>query len=127
MISFLSDRKCIDRLKKEYQEHQNLIIGYDFDNTVYDTHNQGLNVIPVIELLKKCSKAGFTMCLYTIPDRLHWKIAYVKELGIKLDYINESPIMPNTEKPYFNILLDDRAGLSASYNILKTTLKELNL
>lgn len=132
MNSYLNDRKAIDRLKREYLEHKNLIIGFDFDNTIYDYHKEGLELQPVIELLKKCSDLEFTMCLYTIPDRLKFKENYVNSLNIKCHFINESPIMDVRHnlfdsKPYFNILLDDRAGLSASYNILLTTLKELDL
>lgn len=34
-------------------------------------------------------------------------------------FINTSPIFSRSRKPYYNILLDDRAGLEESYNILK--------
>ena len=67
------------------------------------------------------------MNLFTLPDRLDYKKQYCKSVGILFTFINTSSVMQNDEKPYFNILLDDRAGLSASYNILLTTLKELNL
>lgn len=127
MNSYLNDRKAIDRLKREYLEHQNLIIGFDFDNTIYDYHSDNLELRPVIDLLVKCSELGFTMCLITMPDRIIGKVRHTKGLGINTDYINDSPVMTNKEKPYLNILLDDRAGLSASYNILLTTLKELEL
>lgn len=144
MISYLSDRLAIDRLKREYQEHGKLIIGFDFDCTIYDYHNEGLELQPVISLLKKCSDLGFVMCLYSLilqpKERsendlgITQKINHCNDLGIKVDYFNNSPVLTNQifnntcyKKPYFNILLDDRAGLSASYNILKTTLEELNL
>ena len=125
--SYLNDRKAIDRLKREYQEHNNLIIGFDFDETIYDFHKTGLDLQPVIDLLIKCSELGFVMCLNSINDRIGFKDSYTKQLGIKVDYINDSPVFKDMGKPYFNIFLDDRAGLSASYNILLTTLKELNL
>jgi hypothetical protein len=53
-------------------------------------------------------------------------------LGIRVDFINESPVMRKqnilyNNKPFYSILLDDRAGLSSAYNILSTTLNELNL
>ena len=125
--SYLNDRKAVDRLKREYQEHGKLIVAFDFDNTVFDYHNDKLDLQPVISLLKKCSDLGFVMCLYTLSDRIIYKSDWVKHLGIRVDYINDSPVLRHKVKPYFNILLDDRAGLSASYNILLTTLKELNL
>lgn len=130
--SYMGNRRCVNRLKKEYQEHGKLIIGFDFDNTIFDYHEEGIELQPVIDLLKRCSNLGFTMCLFTVPDRLEFKEKFTNDLGIKCHFINESPIMDvrhnnYDSKPYFNILLDDRAGLSASYNILLTTLKELEL
>jgi hypothetical protein len=127
MNSYLDDRKAVERLKREYLEHHKLVVGLDFDNTIFDYHQEGLSLTPVIDLFKKCSDLGFVMCLYTVPDRINFKIDWAECLGIRIDFVNESPIMPNKEKPYFNILLDDRAGLSSAYNILLTTLKELGL
>lgn len=42
-------------------------------------------------------------------------------------FVNESPVFPNSEKPYYNILLDDRAGLEESYEILKYVVDEIKL
>lgn len=137
--SFLNDRKAINRLKKEYEEHKNLIIGFDFDNTVFDCHNEGLSLNSVIELVKRCSDLGFTMCLHTLclGDEGYMthgeKEDYcIDTLGIKVDYVNESPVLNNQDykypnKPFYSILLDDRCGLSAAYDILHTTLDELDL
>ena len=125
--SYKNKRKCIDRLKAEYKKHKNLIIGFDFDNTIYDYHNDNLHLQDIIDILKRCCELNFTMCLYTIPDRLSFKKKYCKEIGVKYDYVNSSPIMENPSKPYFNILLDDRAGLMSSYEILKQVINELKL
>ena len=127
MNSYLDDRKAINRLKKEYLQHKKLIIGFDFDNTIYDYHKENLELTPIINLLKRCSKLKFIMCLYTIDNNLYFKRTYTRMLGINIDYVNTSPVILGNGKPYFNILLDDRAGLSASYNILLTTLNELNI
>ena len=43
---------------------------------------------------------------------------------IPFDLINENPLMP-TRKPYYNILLDDRAGLKEAYNYLKKLTDEI--
>ena len=127
MNSYLDDRKAINRLKKEYLQHKKLIIGFDFDNTIYDYHKENLELTPIINLLKRCSKLKFIMCLYTIDNNLYFKRTYTRMLGINIDCVNTSPVILGNGKPYFNILLDDRAGLSASYNILLTTLNELNI
>lgn len=135
MNSYLNDRKAINRLKREYLEYKNLIIGLDFDNTIFDYHKEGLELQPVIDLLKRCSDLGFEMCLWshcTTQRDPFIKVRKINNLGIRVDYVNESSILKESfpkyrRKPYFNILLDDRAGLSSSYKILLTTLKELDL
>ena len=115
---------AIERLTKEYKTHGKLVVGFDFDNTIFDIRNNGCNYSDVINLLKECKKLGFVLCLYTSEfsqDWLKWKIDYCKRFGIEPDYVNESPLLPGTKKPFFNILLDDRAGLESAY----TTLKEV--
>lgn len=51
---------------------------------------------------------------------------YCFHFGIKVDYINESPIM-NTRKPYYNILLDDRAGLQEAADTLNSVLNLIEI
>lgn len=137
--SYLNDRKAIDRLKKEYLEHKNLVIGIDFDNTLFDYHKQGLEVLPVVNLIKKCSDLGFTICCHSDcanNENVVFKQQYLIHLDINATWFNTSPLNDPSKgesattvryKPFYSILLDDRAGLSASYNILLTTLKELKL
>lgn len=140
MKSYLNNQMVVDRLKKEYQQHGSLIIGFDFDCTIFDYHNEGLELEPVKELLRKCSKLGFTMCLYSLSlsetaMNLEAKAAWCKEnLGFSPDYINSSPALPphlqntsHTPKPFFSILLDDRAGLVSAYEALIQVLIDLRL
>lgn len=109
------------RLANDYDKHKNLIVAFDFDNTIYDYHNEGGDYSEVIDLLRECSDLGLTMVLFTAnedEDKLNLCKAFCKDKGIRIDYINESPIMA-TRKPYYNILLDDRAGLEEAYFTLK--------
>lgn len=113
---------CRQRLLKEYETHGKLVVGFDFDNTIFDVHNNGGNYSEIITLLQECKKLGFTLCLYTAElreDWLKWKIDYCKHFGIEPDYVNESPLLHGTTKPFFSVLLDDRAGLESAYIILK--------
>lgn len=117
----------LKRLLNEYQEYQKLIVAFDFDNTIFDYHNKGIDCSEIIDLLKRCSDKGFTMILFTCTDkedRLDWKKRYCEHFGIKVDFINESPVM-NTRKPFYNILLDDRAGLEEAANLLNSVLIHL--
>lgn len=119
------DPGCIERLKKELDTHGKLVIGFDFDNTIFDVHNRGGSYKEVIDILKQCKDHGWILCLSTAElreDWLQWKVNYCKHFGIEPDYVNESPLLKGTKKPFFNLLLDDRAGLQSAYIILKNVL-----
>lgn len=108
------------RLIEEYEKYHNLIIGFDFDNTICGLNNESIS--KVIPLLQECKKLGFTLCLYTIStseEWLAWKVKYCEYFGISPDYINDSPVLRGNRKPFFNILLDDRAGLNEACINLK--------
>lgn len=120
---------AVERLIKEYETHNKLVVGFDFDNTIFDIHNNGGNYSDVISLLQECKKLGFILCLYTAESRgywLQWKVDYCKHFGIEPDFINDSPLLQGTKKPFFNILLDDRAGLESAYITLKQVVKYAN-
>ena len=123
-----NEKGSLERLLEEYKKYKTLIIGFDFDNTIFDYHNKGGDYSEIIDLLKECKRLHFNLCLYTIEDRIDWKYKTCCKLGIKPDYINESTIRFDCGgfKPYFNILLDDRAGLESSYNILKNVVDYAN-
>lgn len=109
------------RLVEDYQKYGKLVIGLDFDNTIYDTNQIGLDPTYIIELLKDAQEFDCIICLWTLePDseKLAWKVNYLRDKGLKIDYINDSPILKGSRKPFFNILLDDRAGLESAYESL---------
>ena len=122
---YLNDDLCIERLVENWKLHNGIIIAFDFDNTVFDYYEKGYTYTKVIKLLKECKNMGCTLILNTCCDES--KFGFMrdkcKENGINIDYINESPpYIPFTgNKVYYNIMLDDRAGLSAAYNILYKT------
>lgn len=118
---FLNHSFCVQRLIEDYKKHGNLIVAFDFDNTIYDYHHKGYDMSEVIDLLARCSAIGFTMVLFTaqeIESEINWRVLYCNDRKIKVDYVNESPIM-KTVKPYYNILLDDRSGLAEAFEQLK--------
>lgn len=129
---FLDDNYALERLKSEYNKYKTLYVSFDFDNTIFDNHNLGLiNTVKIIELLQKAKKAKFKLILYTIcknDSNLNFKLAFCKIFGIEPDYVNESPLLADVsrnKKPFYNILLDDRAGLGSSYRILNSLINSL--
>lgn len=129
--SYLDNQLCIDRLVENWKLHNGIIIAFDFDNTVFDYYDMGYQYDKVIKLLKECKGMGCTLILCTCCDES--KFAFMKgkceEKGIEIDYINESPpYIPFTgNKIYYNILFDDRTGLSAAYEILYKTKERIKI
>lgn len=119
---YMNNDMCIDRLVDNWKQHGKIIIAFDFDNTIYDYYKEGYSYTKVIDLLKECHDLGCILILSTCCDesKFEFMIRKCKEVGLHIDYINESPpFIPFTgNKIYYNILLDDRAGLSAAYEIL---------
>ena len=77
------------------------------------------------EMLKKLSKdKRIKLALYTCsyPNEIKEYIEFFEKDGIHFEYINKNPDVPNTrggyfeDKPYMNILLDDKAGFVAEWD-----------
>lgn len=123
-MNYLDKKLCSKRLLEEWKRYGEIVIAVDFDNTIYDYHNQGLEVDTIIDLLIKCQSVGCWLMIYTANDNNDDFIReYCAKYGLKVDSINENaPFVPfNTKKPFYNILLDDRAGLKEAYEILRET------
>jgi len=116
------DNNQLTKLYNVYNKHGNIIIGLDFDDTIFALDPKRESICNKVRSLIKECKVYSKICLYTVGDdqSIKYKIELMKLWGIEPDYINESPIkLGNGDKPYFNILLDDKAGLIESYNLLK--------
>lgn len=125
-----SQDELVQRLYEECREHTALFIAFDFDNTIFDYHNSGRDFSEVITLLRECSDAGHKMILLTSnedAEKLAFIRYYCRHYGIRIDYVNENPeVCPGCRKPYYNILLDDRAGLQEACEVLRETLSKIN-
>ena len=123
---YLNDEEAYNRLMIEYNKYGSLFVAFDFDNTVFDYHKTGDTFPKLEELLIKCRRFNMKLILFTANEgeKLPEIIKYCKERGYEPDYVNESPMFP-TRKPYYNILLDDRAGLKSSYDALSKLLFQI--
>jgi hypothetical protein len=124
---YLKEKNAVERLLKEYRKHPRLIVAVDFDDTVFDYHGGGDNHERVLQLLRECKKHNFYIVVWTAsdPSRFDEMKLFLSDRGIKIDSINENPIpLPfgNHKKIYYNILLDDRAGLRSAVDTLETLL-----
>lgn len=119
---YLDDKECIDRLLHEWERYGQIIVAYDYDNTVFDYGAKGDKFDNVIALLRKVKKMGCHLVVFTScnDDRFDDIRKYLNDNDIPFDSINETPdyIPFQGRKVYYNILLDDRAGISSAYKIL---------
>lgn len=124
---YLNNWECVNRLVSDYKKHNNLFVSFDFDNTVFDYFGTGETYPKLESLLIFLKEKGFNLILFTgnEGDKLQDIVKYCKDHGYAPDFVNENPIMKTT-KPYYNILLDDRAGLNDAYQTLILTLNILN-
>lgn len=123
MDFYLDNKNVVARLKREREKYGSLVVAYDFDNTVYDFHKEGHKYPLVIDLLRECKEMGDTLIVFTASTKYKFIEQYLKENNIPYDLINENPpffiTAGEVKKIYYNILLDDRAGLESAYNALK--------
>lgn len=121
---YLDDENCIQRLVLEYRTHGSIVVGYDFDNTVYDFHKKGETYDRVVELLRKAKELNCYMICTTANEDDEVVLKYLADNNIPCDALNQNPpfFKSKSTKIYCNILLDDRAGLSAAFKHLERTL-----
>lgn len=114
---YLIPNASFQRLVKEYEQYGSLVVSFDFDNTVFDFHKKGYTYPMVIDLLREAKKIGCSCICFTASEDYEFITKYCKENDIPLDGINVNPPFFSSSAPkiYFNILLDDRAGLQSAY------------
>ena len=118
---YLVKERSYKRLKEEFEAHKKLIIAYDLDSTVFDYHKKGASYEMVKDLIRKYKNyAYFIVFTSSEPDRYNEIKLILQKENLPYDSINDdAPFIPfKGRKVYYNILLDDRAGLNQTYNEL---------
>ena len=126
MDTFFNDSALLEKLKVHYHNYGKIIVAYDYDDTIAPTYMSKC-CDDVIALIKELKPYAVFIC-YTsnhYPEKVK---QYRKEHDIPCDAFNENvdymmEKYGHMRKVYFNILLDDKAGLGQAYRILKTFLE----
>lgn len=126
--NFWDKEDQIEILCLQYQKHGQIIIAVDFDDTVYDSYHKGKDFTPVHSLLKRAKAIGCKLMIFTARNETEFfeVIEHYNDIGIEYDTLNDDIIILNSgksRKPYFNILLDDKAGLMESFLVLEEFVK----
>mgnify|MGYP003625970845 CR=1 FL=1 len=120
MDFYLNTENSFNRLLEEYNQHQSIVVAFDFDDTVYDFHKKGRLYDEVIELLRGLKSINCYLICWTGQQELDFVATYLRQNSIPFDTINENPPFYKSEskKIYANAYLDDRAGLKQVYDEL---------
>lgn len=110
---------ALSRLKSEAEKYGRLIIAFDFDNTIYDYHNEGDTYEFIIQLLKDAQAKGHILVLHTPCTDISTCLEYCKSIGLNVTNKENLPVQSGGDKPYYNLLLDDRAGLGEAVALLR--------
>ena len=116
-----------NRLRKEFQKYGSLIIAFDFDYTVHNYQNETYSYEFVSKLLRGWRPYAKLIVFSASPESRYEYISnYLDEHDIPFDTINEDVLERNyTRKIYYNVFLDDRAGLGETAEILFELLEEI--
>jgi len=129
MDEFLIPHANFKRLYEEYKMYGSLSIGVDFDNTIFDYHKKGYSYDTVIDLIIRAQRLGNKIHIFTAnPD--HDKVrAHCEEKGIIIEGINTDGVKLGWEsrKPFYSLLLDDRAGLISAVEDLSMLINALEI
>lgn len=111
---YLDKENFYNRLKREFEKYKRLNIAYDY-------HHTNASYEMVKDLIRKYKKyAYFIVFTSATPDRYNEIKSILDKEKLPYNSINEdAPFIPFTgRKVYYNILLDDKAGLNQTYNEL---------
>lgn len=123
MSHYYDEDKSVQRLISEWEAFGRIVIAVDFDNTIYDSHNLGIDCEYIKEILSRCRQFGCYIIIWTAREQYEYYQVkdYLKQIDFDYDFINKDIMRPNSTSPkmYYQILLDDRAGLTQSISILE--------
>lgn len=116
------------RWKTELEKYGKLIIAFDFDYTVHNYREEDNFAYDVVmQLLRDWRPyAHFIVFTASPEERYPYIKNYLEKNNIPYDKINEDILERNyTRKIYYNVFLDDRAGLGETVEILTEILEEI--
>lgn len=110
----------LERLVTQYKKQDKLIIAYDIDDTVRPMYCADCSIVQsLLRKIKNTLDAYFIV--FTSNEDIDGVKKYLDKWEIPYDAINENaPFVPFKEgKIFYNVLLDDKAGLGEVMNTLE--------
>ena len=124
---FMNREVVKDRLRNEYKKYGQLIIAYDFDYTVHSYKEETWTYEFIMNLLREWRPyAKFVVFTASPITRYAYIKTYLKTHNLPYDKVNEEVFeRQRSRKIYYNVFLDDRAGLGETAEILTELLNEI--
>lgn len=126
---YLDAERVYTRIRDEFLKYGRLIIAFDFDDTIFNTHNnEGWHYDKIIKLLQRWRPYAYMICWSASTEARYPKMRdYMEWFEIPCDAINANApwIEERGRKIYANIYLDDRAGMNTSYWALERLISEI--
>ena len=118
--NFTNQDLVLERLKREWHEHGKLVIAYDLDNTIYDYHGKDLQMGATILALGVSHQLGNEVYCFTANNDHAFARGHSLKMLNFVPAINESSLdhLYESRKPFYSLLLDDRAGLDSALRTL---------
>ena len=113
----------LERLIGQYKKQDKIIIAYDIDDTVRPMYCADCgDVQSLLRMIDNTLNAYFIV--FTSNEDIEGVKAYLDKWNLPYDSINENaPFVPfKSGKIFYNVLLDDKAGLGETVNTLKQLL-----
>ena len=96
MNPFTQTPNRVAKLLEQYNTHNSIVIGVDFDFTIYDPITHTVHT-DIINLLLQAEQLNCKLCLWTANlSRIPYILDVCKQHGLDFKYINESPIHIDT-------------------------------
>ena len=117
---FLRPNSNFIRLVGDWKRHGPITVGFDFDGTVHDYHKQGHTYNQMKGLLRELKDIGCTLICWTAYKDLGYVQEFLQKEDIPYDGVNTHgiPLPWESKKPFYSMLLDDRAGLESAFKDL---------
>lgn len=125
---FIRKENVKNRLRSEFEKYGKLIIAFDFDYTVHNYREEDNYTYDVVSQLLRDWRPFSHLIVFSASseERYEYIKDYLNEHNIPFDKINEDILERNyTRKIYYNVFLDDRAGLGETVEILSELLEEI--
>lgn len=108
------------RLIEQYKHNKQLIIAYDIDDTIRPYHSATCSTVESSIRAAK-NVLGAYLIVYTSNPNIDGVRKFLDDNAIPYDTINENaPFAPTSSgKLYYNLFLDDKAGLAQAESVLK--------